>query len=93
MEALNRNIAGLNTIYEIQLKSISGQIDTIEHINSGLNRIKHLYDDSVPDSAVFRQETEKMTAQLKELNQVYARLIEAMTVNMGNTGNTPRPNA
>ncbi|HAD01604.1 MAG TPA: gliding motility protein GldL, partial [Porphyromonadaceae bacterium] len=36
MEALNRNISGLNTIYEIQLKSISSQIDTIERINGGL---------------------------------------------------------
>ena len=79
METLNRNVAGLNTIYEIQLKSISGQIDTIEHINSGLNRIKNMYDDAVPDSGVFRRETEKMTQQLQELNQVYARLLEAMT--------------
>ena len=27
MEDLNRNIAGLNTIYEIQLKSISSQLE------------------------------------------------------------------
>lgn len=89
MEALNKNIAGLNTIYEIQLKSISGQIDTIEHINHGLNRIKYMFDGSVPDSAVFKQETEKMTLQLKELNQIYARLIQAMTMNTGNNPNTP----
>lgn len=82
MENLNRNIAGLNTIYEIQLKSISGQIDTLDHINNGLSRIKHMYDGSVPDSAVFRRETEKMTQQIKELNQVYSRLLQAMTVNM-----------
>lgn len=82
MENLNRNIAGLNTIYEIQLKSISGQIDTLDHINNGLSRIKHMYDGSVPDSAVFRHETEKMTQQIKELNQVYSRLLQAMTVNM-----------
>lgn len=82
MESLNRNIAGLNTIYEIQLKSISGQIDTLDHINNGLSRIKHMYDGSVPDSAVFKRETERMTQQIKELNQVYSRLLQAMTVNM-----------
>lgn len=82
MENLNRNIAGLNTIYEIQLKSISGQIDTLDHINNGLGRIKNMYDGSVPDSAVFKRETEKMTQQIKELNQVYTRLLQAMTVNM-----------
>ncbi|WP_244205880.1 type IX secretion system motor protein PorL/GldL [Parabacteroides acidifaciens] len=83
MEMLNRNISGLNTIYEIQLKSISSQIESIEHINGGLNRIREMYDGSVVDSSVFRNETEKMTRQLAELNQVYSRLLQAMTVNMG----------
>ena len=83
MELLNRNITGLNSIYEIQLKSISSQIESIEHINGGLNRIREMYDGSVVDSSVFRNETEKMTRQLAELNQVYSRLLQAMTVNMG----------
>ncbi|WP_455628665.1 type IX secretion system motor protein PorL/GldL [Parabacteroides chinchillae] len=83
MELLNRNVSGLNTIYEIQLKSISSQIESIEHINGGLNRIRDMYDGSVVDSSVFRNETEKMTRQLAELNNVYSRLLQAMTVNMG----------
>lgn len=82
MEALNRNISGLNTVYESQLKSISMQIDQIEQINAGLNRIKDMYNGSVVDSSVFRSETEKMTQQLSQLNQVYSRLLQAMTVNM-----------
>ncbi|MEN9918954.1 MAG: gliding motility protein GldL [Bacteroidota bacterium] len=85
MEALNRNLAGLNTIYEIQLKGVSGQINTIEHINAGLDRIKKLYDGSLADSSIFKNETEKMALQLAELNRVYARLLQAMTstTNMG----------
>ena len=82
MEQLNRNVSGLNTIYEIQLRSVSSQIEAIEHINGGLNRIKDLYDGSVVDSSIFRSETEKMAAQLAQLNQVYGRLLQAMTVNM-----------
>jgi gliding motility-associated protein GldL len=83
MELLNRNISGLNTIYEVQLRSISSQISSIEHINAGLNRIKELYDGSIVDSSVFRSETEKMAQQLAQLNLVYTRLLQAMTVNMG----------
>lgn len=83
MELLNRNLTGLNTIYEMQLKSISSQINSIEHINSGLNRIKDLYDGSLTDSSVFRTETERMAQQLTQLNQVYSRLLSAMTINMG----------
>lgn len=79
MEALNRNISGLNTIYEIQLKGISGQLDTIEQINNGLNRIKLMYGESIPDSSVIKLETEKMADQIRELNLIYGRMIQAMT--------------
>jgi uncharacterized protein YukE len=82
MENLNRNISGLNTIYEIQLKGVSSQINAIDQINSGLDRIKSLYEGAIPDSAVFRTETEKLAKQLKDLNLVYARMLQAMTVNM-----------
>lgn len=91
MELLNRNLGGLNTIYEMQLKSISSQINSIEHINSGLNRIKDLYDGSLTDSSVFRTETERMAQQLTQLNQVYSRLLSAMTVNMGPVPQQPYP--
>lgn len=98
MQALNRNLTGLNTIYEVQLKGVSGQIHTIEEINAGLDRIKNLYHGSLVDSSIFKNETEKMAQQLSELNRVYARLLQAMTVNMNmgmggfnnnNMGNTP----
>ena len=89
MENLNRNIQGLNTIYEIQLKSISSQIDAIEKINSGLMRIRDLYEGSIVDSSVFRTETERMAHQLQQLNGVYSRLLNAMTVNMYATPGYP----
>jgi gliding motility-associated protein GldL len=95
IENLNRNIQGLNTIYEIQLKGVSSQIDAIERINSGLMRIKDLYEGSIVDSSVFRSETEKMAQQLHALNGVYNRLLNAMTMNMygvgGNTSFNPNP--
>jgi gliding motility-associated protein GldL len=89
MENLNRNIQGLNTIYEIQLKGVSSQIDAIERINSGLMRIKDLYEGSIVDSSVFRSETEKMAQQLHALNGVYNRLLNAMTMNMYGAGGAP----
>ena len=86
METLNKNITGLNTIYEIQLKSVSAQLDTIDKVNSGLSNIRSLYDNSTLDSYKIRQETEKMTDNLSQLNKVYERMLSAMTMNMQNTG-------
>jgi len=91
MESLNRTLAGLNALYEVQLKSISGQIDTIEQINRGLQRLKSTYSDTLPDGTVIGRETERMAAQLRELNDGYARMLQAMTVNKGGNSTTSQP--
>ena len=82
MEALNRNVTGLNTIYEIQLKSISSQLDSIDRVNSGLKDIRDMYEKSAAESARYCDETEKMAHYMKQLNSVYEKMIKAMTVNM-----------
>ena len=64
MVNLNRTLTGINTIYEMQLKSVSQQVGTIDQIND---------------------QTRKMARQIEELNAVYARMIEALTVNMPKT--------
>ncbi len=61
MENLNRTLTGICKVYELQLKSASSQIGTIDDINA---------------------QTHRMAEQIAELNGIYARMIEAMTVNM-----------
>lgn len=61
MENLNRTLTGICKIYEMQLKSASQQIGTIDQIN---------------------EQSKRMAEQIEQLNGIYARMIEAMTVNM-----------
>ena len=84
MESLNRNIAGLNTIYEIQLKSISSQLDNIDRVHVGLRNIREMYEGSMHDSSRYCEEVEKMTRYMAQLNSVYRNMLTAMTVNMYN---------
>ena len=51
-------------------------------MNEGLERIKDMYEGSQEDSEKFHKETELMAKQIEELNAVYARMLQAMTVNM-----------
>ncbi len=105
MEALNHNISGLNTIYEIQLKSISSQLDNIDRVNAGLRSIRDMYEGSMQDSSRYCSEVEKMTQYMAQLNSVYRNMLTAMTINMytpqvtrptytepGNTENTTTNN-
>jgi gliding motility-associated protein GldL len=64
-------------------------MDTIHYINAGLNRIRDLYDSSIIDSTSFRNENERMSQLLAQLNQVYSRMLQAMTVNNQGGGYTP----
>lgn len=80
MEDLNRNLMGLNTIYEIQLRSMSGQLDAIDRVNRGLKEIRDMYEKSAADSAKYCEESEKMTQYMQQINSVYARMIAALTI-------------
>lgn len=84
MELLNEKLSGLNEYYDVQLSGLRSQMDTIHHINSGLNRIREMYDNSLLDSTAFRNENERMAQLLNQLNQVYGRMLQAMTVSMPN---------
>ncbi len=82
MQNLNRNISGLNTIYEIQLKSVSSQLDSIDRVNRGIKDIRDMYEKSARQSTRYAEETEKMARYMQQLNSVYEKMITAMTINM-----------
>lgn len=84
MAALNRNLMGLNAMYEIQLKGVSSQIAIVENVNTSLQRIRTMYESSMDGSDRFKDETEKMSRNLASLNSVYERMLQAMQGNMFN---------
>lgn len=91
MQALNRNIAGLNTIYEIQLKSVSSQLDSIDKVNKGIKDIRDMYEKSSSMSERYCEESEKMARYMQQLNSVYEKMLHAMTVNMYNPAGSSMP--
>lgn len=80
---LNKTMTSLNEVYSSQLRDISNQVEAIDEINRRLDGIRYAYQSSQLDSESFRRENSLMIQRIRELNQVYARLLEAMTVNMG----------
>ncbi|MDE6437495.1 MAG: gliding motility protein GldL [Muribaculaceae bacterium] len=86
MQHLHQNIGGLNTIYELQLRSVSSQIDSIDRVNRGIKDIRDMYEKSAQQSARYCEESEKMARNMQQLNAVYERMVHAMTVNMYRPG-------
>lgn len=81
LTTLNQNVSGLNDVFNAQLQTISEQMSSIRYINDSLNRMKNLYDGAIGDSYMFKEESAKMTKHIEALNNVYARLLQAMTTN------------
>lgn len=91
MTALHQNISGLNTIYELQLRSVSGQIESLDRVNRGIKDIRDMYEKSASQSARYCEETERMARYMQQLNNVYEKMLTAMTVNMYRPGMSPMP--
>lgn len=88
LTTLNQNVSGLNDVFNAQLQTITEQMSAIRYINDSLSRMKNLYDGAIGDSYMFREESAKMTKHIEALNNVYARLLQAMTTN--NNPNQPK---
>ncbi len=84
LKDLNQSMLSLQTLYENQLRDITNQVSSIEKINLRLDQICRNYDDGLNMSQAFRHENTMMLNRIHDLNTVYARLLEAMTVNMAN---------
>lgn len=85
---LNRNVSGLNEVFNSQIQTITEQMSAIRYINDSLQRMKNLYDGAIGDSYMFKEESAKMTKHIEALNNVYARLLQAMTTNNNNMNHT-----
>jgi len=57
--------------------------------NRGIKDIRDMYEKSANQSARYCEETEKMARYMQQLNQVYEKMLTAMTVNMYRPGMTP----
>ena len=84
-DTLTSNITELNTVYARQVKELRAQLETIERISADLRHMHTMYEAGAKDSSTFRQQNERLISQLEQLNAAYARMLQALTVNM----NTP----
>lgn len=81
MEDLNRSIAGLNAMYEMQLRSASSQMDTADSVSRGMRQMREIYETTAQRSTEYGEEARRLTEHIRSLNRVYARMLEAMTHN------------
>ena len=84
-DELNKSLSAINTVYEMQLKSvqhqaevISTQTTRIESASSDLDKMQSALSNSAKDMDNYRIETEKLAKQVSDLNSVYGNMLNAI---------------
>lgn len=76
------HLDAIQDVYVRQLSELRAQLVAMEQINADLQHMRSMYEAGAKDSTTIRRENERLIAQLEQLNAAYARMLQAMTVNM-----------
>jgi len=82
LQKISSNLAALNTIYEVQLKSTNDQIETTNQLRSTVGSFLNSMDQSSVNMSKYQEEIDLLTKRVSALNQVYGNMLTAMNVNL-----------
>ena len=82
LQKISGNLAALNTLYEVQLRSSNEQIETSNQLKSTVGSFLNSMNDSASNMIAYQQEIDQLTKRVSALNQVYGNMLTAMNVNL-----------
>lgn len=82
LQRISSNLAALNTIYEVQLKSSNEQIESTNQLRSTVGSFLNSMNESSANMTKYQQEIDELTKRVSALNQVYGNMLTAMNVNL-----------
>ena len=80
IEALNKNLSALNTVYELQKKGADSHVKETETLYQELQGLVKNLADSADDTKKYRDQVTKLNDNLAALNNVYGNMLSAMNV-------------
>ncbi|TCO08207.1 type IX secretion system motor protein PorL/GldL [Natronoflexus pectinivorans] len=80
LSVANQKLAAINSAYELQLSSINDQVQSSQQLTKSLGDITQHMNQSVSDTAAYKQEVANLTKTLGDLNSIYGNMLSAMSV-------------
>jgi gliding motility-associated protein GldL len=80
LEGLNKNLAALNAVYELQRKGADSNLKETETIYKGIQGLMKDLSESAGDTKKYREQISKLNDNLTALNSVYGNMLSAMNV-------------
>ncbi len=80
MSTINEKLSSLNSVFELQLKHSSDQIEEGRRVQENFNEIVENLNVTLDNTKVYRQETEALNDRLSALNSVYGNMLSALDI-------------
>jgi gliding motility-associated protein GldL len=81
LSEVNKQLGAINSVYEMQLKGITEQMEASKGVTNQLGDINQQFRKSVQDAKTYQEELGKLNQSISELNTIYGNMLSAM--NMG----------
>ena len=79
--SVSKNLAALNSVYELQLKEMNNQVSASSDVNKGINDFLSYLQNSAEDTKKFNEAVSQLAQNVSALNNVYGNMLSAMSVN------------
>ena len=80
LEGMNKNLAALNAVYELQLRSTNDQMQKSKTVYGDMEKMLNDIRMSVEETHRYREEMSNLNRNLASLNTVYGNMLSAMNV-------------
>lgn len=80
-EDMTKNLSALNTAYEMQVRSASGQAESAAKFEDTIGSVVDHLNTTAETARKYREEMEKLNDNVRALNNVYGNMLSAMNVN------------
>lgn len=78
LEKLNKNLAAINTAYELHLKGAAKVETMVNEYSKGVGEIGNLLNTSIEETKKFNQNTKAINDNIQALNNIYGKMLGAL---------------
>ena len=80
IDGINKNISTINSVFELQVKSVNEQNEAMKTLASAVKTIESSLNSSASEAEEYKKQVALLASQLKSLNSVYGNMLSAMTL-------------
>lgn len=82
LHRISKNLAALNSAYELQLQGTAGQVDVSNQMQETMGRFMSNLNESIENTVKYKEEAAVLARNVAALNNVYGNMLSAMNVKL-----------